>query len=231
MHLEPVLERVWPGTPVEVEPFGGGLTNHNFKVRTGGETFVLRIGGKDTELLGIDRAAEHRASLVAAELGIGPEVVQFVEPEGYLVTRFLVGEPVAITAAAIARIGALLRRLHGGPAIPAGFDSFRVVETYLEAALARGVAEPLAYTWAHELAARIERARGGVSLARSAPARSRHRSCSGSSVTTRPRTSDGACTYRWAGSRSRARSRTRRSSSPRTNRRMSRARRSSSTGA
>ena len=53
---------------------------------------MLRIGGKDTELLGIDRAVEHEASLAAAALGIGPEVVAFVEPEGYLVTRFVEGE-------------------------------------------------------------------------------------------------------------------------------------------
>ena len=45
-------------------------------------------------LLGIDRRAEHEAATVAASLGVGPEVVAFVEPEGYLVTRFVEGSPV-----------------------------------------------------------------------------------------------------------------------------------------
>ena len=77
MRVEEAVERIWPGRPVEVEPLGGGITNHNFKVVVDGETLVLRIGGKDTELLGIDRAREHEAALLAAELGIGPEVARY----------------------------------------------------------------------------------------------------------------------------------------------------------
>src|SRR2546422_2462270 len=91
---EAIARRLWPGRVGAVEPLGGGITNRNFKIALGGETVVLRIGGKDTELLGIDRRAEHEASVMAAALGVGPEVVDFVEPEGYLVTRFLQGSPV-----------------------------------------------------------------------------------------------------------------------------------------
>src|SRR5213594_2799296 len=82
---EAIADRLWPGRVRAVEPLGGGITNYNFKVSLDGETLVLRIGGKDTELLGIDRRFEHAASLMAAALGVGPEVVDFVEPEGYLV--------------------------------------------------------------------------------------------------------------------------------------------------
>ena len=57
--VEGLVERIWPGAEAVVEPLGGGITNHNFKVEVGGEAFVLRIGGKDTELLGIDREHEH----------------------------------------------------------------------------------------------------------------------------------------------------------------------------
>src|SRR5207248_773593 len=57
-----VAERVWPGGVESIEPLGGGITNRNFRVVAGGETFVLRIGGEDTELLGIDRDVEHDAS-------------------------------------------------------------------------------------------------------------------------------------------------------------------------
>src|SRR5262249_11507955 len=85
--VDAIVERVWPGGVDSVEALGGGITNHNFKVSFGSETFVLRIGGKDTELLGIDRGAEYEASQMAARLGIGPPVVTFLQPEGYLVTR------------------------------------------------------------------------------------------------------------------------------------------------
>ena len=85
-----LVESLWPEEKTAVEPLGGGITNHNFKVTVGGETLVLRVGGKDTELLGIDRAHEHEAALLAAQLGIGPEVVRF--QDGCLVTRFVEGK-------------------------------------------------------------------------------------------------------------------------------------------
>ena len=63
-RLEQILARLQPslgalgGEPV---PLSGGITNHNFRVTLGGDDYVLRVHGKDTELLGIDRQAEqHR---------------------------------------------------------------------------------------------------------------------------------------------------------------------------
>jgi thiamine kinase-like enzyme len=158
MKPELIVERVWPGRATTIEPLGGGITNRNFRVDVGGEAFVLRIGGEDTHLLGIDRSAEHAASLAAAELGLAPEVVAFLEPEGYLVTRFVEGEVGKVD---VAQVGSALRRLHDGPPIPSRFDSFRVVDTYSEIAEDRGVAVPPAYAWAAEIAGRIEQRRRG----------------------------------------------------------------------
>ena len=158
MSPEEMAARVWPGRPVELEALGGGITNRNFKVVVDGETLVLRVGGKDTELLGIDRLNEYHASLAAAEAGVGPEVVDFVEPEGWLVTRFVEGKPVP--ASALARVAESLRRFHEGRPIPGRFDSFRVVEAYATTAGARGVPVPAAYERAAALAREIERLRG-----------------------------------------------------------------------
>ena len=161
------VERVWPGREARVEVLGGGITNHNLKVEVDGEAFVLRVAGKDTGLLGIDRTVELAATEAAAALGIGPEVVAFVEPEGWLVTRFVAGaipplermrEPVML-----ARVAGTLRAFHDCPAIPGTFDSFRVVETYRETALARGGLVPEAFDRAHELATRIEASRSADS--------------------------------------------------------------------
>ena len=161
MIVDSVVERIWPGGVESVEPLGGGITNHNFKVRAGGEAYVLRVGGNDTQLLEIDRHIEHRASLAAAGLGIGPDVVTFLEPEGYLVTRFVEGEVGSVTTAEAA---ALLARLHTGPPIPGRFDAFRVVETYAATAGAAGVALPPGYARAKATADLIERRRGSFGL-------------------------------------------------------------------
>jgi aminoglycoside phosphotransferase (APT) family kinase protein len=160
--IDGVLERLWPGGVESVEPLGGGITNHNLKVTTGGEAFVLRISGQGTELLGIDRRVELAASLAAAALGIGPEVVAFLEPEGYLVTRFVEGESGSVT---VPEAAVLLLRFHSGPAIAGRFDSFRVVETYAATAQAAGAALPPGYPAASALAERIERRRGPYELA------------------------------------------------------------------
>jgi len=161
---ETIAARLWPGDSRRIEPLGGGITNHNFKVSVDGEAYVLRIGGKDTELLGIARHAEHDAAVTAAAVGAGPEVVAFLEHEGVLVTRFVEGEPVPAermrTPEGIARAVSALRPFHAAPPIPARFDSFRVVETYAATADARGVRVPAAYEAAKDLAGRIERARG-----------------------------------------------------------------------
>jgi thiamine kinase-like enzyme len=164
MRVEEMVERVWPGSRPQIEVLGGGITNRNFKVTLGDGAYVLRIGGKDTELLGIDRRVEHQASLAAAAVGVGPEVVAFVEPEGYLVTRFLEGEVVEPEAIrepeGLRRVARALRAVHSGPPIPGRFDAFRVVEAYAATAAARGVEVPRAFERAHETAALVERARG-----------------------------------------------------------------------
>ncbi|MGZ4300747.1 MAG: phosphotransferase [Gaiellaceae bacterium] len=161
MEPEQVAERIWPGQHVTIEPLGGGITNRNFKVDAGDQAFVLRIGGRDTELLGIDRAAEYAASCVASELGLGPEVVAFVEPEGYLVTRYVGGAAGKVD---VGQVGAALRRLHDGPALPGRFESFRVVEAYRNTAREHGVAVPSAYARSKDLADRIERRRSGTTF-------------------------------------------------------------------
>jgi thiamine kinase-like enzyme len=167
--FEAEVERVWPGRDARFEILGGGITNHNLKVDVGGERFVLRVAGKGANLLGIDRVVELAATEAAAALGIGPEVVQFVEPEGWLVTRFIEGEipsPERMREPeTLHRVAAALRAFHDGPEIPGTFDSFRVVEIYRRTSLDRGGSVPETYEWAHEIAGRIETKRAAAAPA------------------------------------------------------------------
>jgi thiamine kinase-like enzyme len=163
---EDIAARVWPGRTFELEPLGGGITNRNFLVELDGEAgrYVLRIGGRDTALLGIDRRVEHEASLVAAALGVGPDVVAFDEQAGYLVTRYIEGRIPPIEEIRrpekLRSVARTLRHIHYGPPIPGRFDAFRVVEAYSSTAAARGVRLPDAYRDALATAQAIERARG-----------------------------------------------------------------------
>jgi thiamine kinase-like enzyme len=162
VKAEEVAARIWPGREVRLEPLGGGITNHNFRVDVDGERLVLRIAGADTELLGIDREAERAAAEAAAQVGVGPEVVDFVE--GCLVTRFVDGRPIPVEEmrrpGCLRETAALLRRVHEGPPYPARFDAFRVVEAYRETALEHGVELPPEYAAAKQRADEIERELG-----------------------------------------------------------------------
>ena len=140
----------------------GGITNRNYLVTPadGDDRFVIRLAGNDTHVLGISREVEYAATVAAAGVGVGPEVVAFIRPEGYLVTRFIDGRPVpeaeAHHAATLGRVALALRRFHDVPAIPGLFVPLRIVEAYRALAVAHGVNVPPEYALAAAVARRIE---------------------------------------------------------------------------
>ncbi|HEY6145602.1 MAG TPA: phosphotransferase [Solirubrobacterales bacterium] len=146
------------GDPVPLE---GGITNRNYRVRFAGEDLVVRLPGKDTALLEIDRGAEKAAGELAAAAGVGPEVVAKLEEPPCLVTRFVVGEPMSAEElrepAAMTEVAAALRGLHSREErLPVEFSSFRIVETYAARIADRGAEVPSSYEWAQGAAHRIE---------------------------------------------------------------------------
>jgi aminoglycoside phosphotransferase (APT) family kinase protein len=130
----------------EPVPLDGGITNRNFRLTAGGRDVVVRLPGKDTGLLGIDRAAERDATAAAAAAGVGPEVVAYRASPPCLVTAFIPGRPVTAAGlrepAALAGVAAALRAVHGGAALPSRFDALAIVEDYRATALARGARIP-----------------------------------------------------------------------------------------
>jgi len=148
LTLEQAIARIpaWAVPGLQVTPLGGGITNHNFRVDVGGQSFVLRLVGENTELLGIDREAEFAANRAAAAAGVAPEVVDFLRPEGCLVTRFIDGRVLSLQEIGrpemIARVAQTLRIVHGLPPIAGTFSAFAVVENYARLARVHGVPFP-----------------------------------------------------------------------------------------
>lgn len=165
-QLVAALQRVpeTAGRELTLTALSGGITNRNYLITAAGEgeRYVIRLAGNDTHLLGISREVEHAATVAAAGVGIGPEVTAFIRPEGYLVTRFIVGEPVSLEQvhqpATLRRVADSIRRIHGGPAIPGLFVPLRIVEAYMALAKERGVPRPAAWDEAYAVGRRIERA-------------------------------------------------------------------------
>jgi thiamine kinase-like enzyme len=149
LSLEEAIARVphWAGVKdLKAIPLGGGITNSNFRIDAAGESFVLRIVGANTELLGINRENEYAANLAAGNLGIAPEVYYFIKPEGYLVTRFIQGRPISPEEISepenIRRVMDTVHRIHAMPNIPGTFNVFHVIRSYIETARRYQVAFP-----------------------------------------------------------------------------------------
>ena len=168
LTLEEAIARVphWVGvSDLIATRLGGGITNNNFRIDVGGESFVLRIIGADTELLGINRDYEHAANLAAGKLGIAPEVYYLIQPEGYLVTRFINGRPILPEEISqpenIRRVMETVKKIHAMHDIPGRFDVFQVVRDYSETARRYEVAFPKDYDW---LIRRLQEAEDALSV-------------------------------------------------------------------
>jgi thiamine kinase-like enzyme len=159
----------WQGLEPEVTPITIGITNRNFRVDIGGESFVVRLSGKDTDLLGIDRAAENEAASAAARAGVAPEVFAYLPERSALITRFVEGSH--IPEEDLERedvLGAVVRSvksIHACPPIPSAFPVFRIVEAYRTLAEGRGVVTPAAFDEIHAKAVDIEKAFAAQPLA------------------------------------------------------------------
>ncbi len=165
LSVEEAISRVprWSGIGIlKITPLGGGITNNNFRIDVGGEAFVLRIPGANTELLGINRPHEYAANLAAGKLKIAPEVFYLIEPEGCLVTRFIEARPIPLEEMqqpdTISRVMEVVRKIHSMPAIPGRFDVFQVVHDYTATAHRYQVAFPKNYPWVLSRLQEAERA-------------------------------------------------------------------------
>ena len=84
--------RAWANRRASRQPLEGGITNRNFRARFGGTDYVIRVPGKDTSLLEIDRGAERIANERAARIGVAPPVAAMLDDPQAIVTEFVEGE-------------------------------------------------------------------------------------------------------------------------------------------
>lgn len=145
----PILQRIPQFTSIrsfEIKELPGGITNRNYKVTVDGESFVLRLGGTETQFLGIDRKTEYECSRLAAQIGIAPEPIAFLEPEGYILGRFILGKGIPAeqigTQENIRRVVQSIKAYHALDFFPGTFSPFRVAEEYAKTASSFNVTLP-----------------------------------------------------------------------------------------
>lgn len=127
----------WSGA-VDPQPLEGGITNFNFTVRDGEETFLVRLG-QDIVHHHVMRIHERAASRAAAKAGIAPDVCY--ADESALVIRFIRGKTLDKTdfqdREMLKRVIPVIKACHNevkkhlrGPAL--AFWVFHVIRDYIQ---------------------------------------------------------------------------------------------------
>jgi thiamine kinase-like enzyme len=148
--------------PRVVRKLAGGLTNVNLMVACEDRTVVVRVGQPGSELLSIDRRAEHLNSVAAAAAGVGAPVVDYLPAAPLLVVEFLAGRTFTDDdlrhGGHLPRVAAACRQLHAGPRFVNDFDMFDLQRRYLDICDSNGFRLPTGYRDWLARAADIEKA-------------------------------------------------------------------------
>lgn len=125
----------------------GGITNRNVKVSTPDRDYVVRISSNGSDLLSIDRDAEFKNSSIAADIGIGAKVFQYLPEHGLLVIDFIKGKTFDATDVSqnLERIAKSCRQLHSARPFVRDFDMFTIQQNYLGIVKERGFKLPNGY--------------------------------------------------------------------------------------
>jgi thiamine kinase-like enzyme len=136
-------------TPYVPTKLPGGLTNSNYRLSTASRQAVVRLSSPQTELLAIDRDAEHANARAAAAAGVGPAVLGYHPDLGALVIDWVEGRTFEAgdldDSAALAQVAATCRSLHAGPRFTGDFDMFALQRRYLDLVTNSGFRLPVGY--------------------------------------------------------------------------------------
>jgi thiamine kinase-like enzyme len=138
--------KTFAGREVEISELSGGLTNVNYLVVADGVRHVVRIPGRSTELLAVDRENERHNAKAAATTGVSPAVIEVVREWDVMILEFIEGKTMSgnalRTPEQARRMAESLRRLHTAPPFRQDFDMFRLTDFYLGVCREHGVRIP-----------------------------------------------------------------------------------------
>lgn len=152
-ELDPTLAAVLERTPsielaeiLQIDAIGGGLSNRNFRIHTKVQQFIVRIAAENT-MLGHDRQREHEAISRAEAHGIAPKLVNFILPQGHMISHYksearTLSRADMNDAGMLDRIAALLKKVHALAPISKSFDPYQDIRRWHSARQSRALPIP-----------------------------------------------------------------------------------------
>ena len=146
-----------------VTELSGGLTNRNLKISTASGDYVARISSNKSSLLAIDRQSEYENSKIAAGIGVGAPVFDYLPEFGLLVIGYLPGKTYSNLDVSnnLSRIAGACNLLHKAAPFTRDFDMFVIQEKYKNLVTGSGFRFPNGY---HQYAPHLSRIKSALAV-------------------------------------------------------------------
>jgi len=146
-----------------VTELSGGLTNRNLKISTKSGDYVARISSNKSSLLAIDRQSEYENSKIAAGIGVGAPVFDYLPEFGLLVIGYLPGKTYSNLDVSnnLGRIAGACNVLHKAAPFTRDFDMFVIQEKYKKLVTESGFRFPNGY---HQYAPHLSRMKSALAV-------------------------------------------------------------------
>jgi thiamine kinase-like enzyme len=117
-----------------VTELSGGLTNRNLAIESDGTKYVARISSNSSDLLNINREDEYKNTILAADVGIGATVHDYLPGQGLLLISYINGKTFGAQDIAnnLPRVAKSVRTLHGAKPFVSDFNMFTLQKRYLD---------------------------------------------------------------------------------------------------
>lgn len=117
-----------------VTELSGGLTNRNLAIESDGTKYVARISSNSSDLLNINREDEYKNTILAAEVGIGATVHDYLPGQGLLLISYINGKTFGAQdiASNLPRVAKSVRTLHSAKPFISDFNMFTLQKRYLD---------------------------------------------------------------------------------------------------
>jgi len=117
-----------------VTELSGGLTNRNLAIESDGAKYVARISSNSSDLLNINREDEYKNTILAADVGIGATVHDYLPGQGLLLISYINGKTFGAQDIAnnLPRVAKSVRTLHSAKPFVSDFNMFTLQKRYLD---------------------------------------------------------------------------------------------------
>ena len=138
LSIEQVIEKIedWKDKKISYKYLPGGLTNKNYKLNVDGNSYVVRIPGKSTDIF-IDREVELHNTISASDIGVGAKVFKYFKPDYVIISDFIDGELMNIDSLKnnnnkISKVVNAIKRVHTNASFISKFIMFDKFKDYLQ---------------------------------------------------------------------------------------------------